>query len=269
MVRLSVLVRPLSVVAEGSAAFPVPRVAATGRMAARGVRMAAMRWPSNLRAGLAVQWRRMARDVSRSMSRQLSVMMSRVGRSVRQDDSRVSRVAPPSPRRSPVPPEIAAEVAARPYRRSRARMITAKWRRGRVRPNPIGIAVGVMVAILAAVVVLVGGGAGMAYAVNYYNAHIGQIQAIADLRYNDNSVIYDRNGTVIYVAKGDDSELQVLPQASETSARSCNGRPSTPRIVPFSRTQALTSPARCVRCWRTCTLGAARPRAALASPSNS
>ena len=97
----------------------------------------------------------MARDVSRTMSRQLSVMMSRVGRTVRQDDSRVSRVAPPSPRRTPVPPEVAAEVAARPYRRSRARMIAAKWRRGRVRPNPIAIAVGAMMAILAAVVVLV------------------------------------------------------------------------------------------------------------------
>src|SRR5262249_46354042 len=137
----------------------------------------------------------MARDVSRTMSRQLSVMMSRVGRTVRQDDSRVSRTPypSPSPRRSPVPPQIAAEVAAHPYRRSRARLITAKWRRGRVRPNPIAIAVGAMVAILLAVVILVGGGAGLSYAVNYYNAHIGQIQAIANLRYQDNSTIYDRN----------------------------------------------------------------------------
>ena len=150
----------------------------------------------------------MARDVSRTMSRQLSVMMSRVGRSVRHDESQVSRVAPSAPRRSPVPPEVAAEVAARPYRRSRARMITAKWRRGRVRPNPIGFAVGAMAAILLAVVMVVGGGAGMAYAVNYYQAHIGQIQAIANLRYNENSVIYDRNGQVIYVAKADDSSYK-------------------------------------------------------------
>ncbi len=96
-------------------------------------------------------------------------------------------------------------------------MITAKWRRGRVRPNPIGIAVGVMVAVLAAVVVLVGGGAGMAYAVNYYNAHIGQIQAIAELRYNDNSVIYDRNGNVIYVAKGDDSDYKFYRKLQDIS----------------------------------------------------
>ncbi len=158
-----------------------------------------------------------ARDMSRSMSRQLSAMMSRVGRSVRQDDSRVSRVAPPTPRRSPVPPEIAAEVAARPYRRSRARMITAKWRRSRVRPNPIAFAVGAMVAILLAVVLLVGGGAGMAYAVNYYTAHIGQVQAIAALRYNENSTIYDRKGKVIAVVKSNDSSYKFYNSLQDIS----------------------------------------------------
>ena len=72
---------------------PTPKPAPTTDEKRRG----AARRPRGSRRPTALR----ARDMSRSMSRQLSAMMSRVGRSVRQDDSRVSRVAPPTPRRSP------------------------------------------------------------------------------------------------------------------------------------------------------------------------
>src|SRR5262249_49071000 len=117
----------------------------------------------------------------------------------------------------PLSGELTDAVPAPPYRRSRARLVARKWRQRRVRPNPIGVAVVVMVIMLLTLVVAVGGGAGMAYAVNYYQAHIGQIQAIANLRDAQSSTIYDRYGRTIYVAKGDNSSYRFYIPISQVS----------------------------------------------------
>lgn len=82
-------------------------------------------------------------------------------------------------------------------------MRARKWRLGRVRPNPIGYAITVALLVIAAVAAAGAGGAGGFYALSYYNQHRAQIQAIADLRNAQNTVIYDRNGTVLYQATGD------------------------------------------------------------------
>ncbi|GEM_PF-1037932 len=146
----------------------------------------------------------MARDVSRTMSRQLSSMMSRVSRSADVSSYGVRSV------RGPVPniyrnlsEEETVKLRAQAYRRSRSRLVARKWRLGRVRPNPIGFAIGVVMAILLVGVIIAGGGAGATYAISYYQRHIGDIQALASLRNQANSIIYDRNGTPIYYARGD------------------------------------------------------------------
>jgi membrane peptidoglycan carboxypeptidase len=145
----------------------------------------------------------MAREFSREMSHQLSAVISRTGRALRHEDRFGGRGAPPPPRVS-IPPEVAAQINSGPYRRSRARMLARKWRLSRVRPNPIGYAVGVATAILLAVALLAGGAGGGLYASNYYNSHVADIQNIANLKYQSSSVIYDRNGTAIYVARNND-----------------------------------------------------------------
>ncbi len=142
----------------------------------------------------------MARDASRSMSRQFSAIVSRTGRAVRgRDYDSVEQPAPPPrpPRRTPPPTDPSAQEASRPYRRSRARLLARKWRLGRVRPNPIGYAVGVALAIMLAVATSFGGGAAAYYSVGYYQSHIGDIQKIANLKNHASSVILDRNGQVL------------------------------------------------------------------------
>src|SRR5262249_10147312 len=61
--------------------------------------------------------------------------------------------------------------------------------------------------VLLALVVVVGGGAGGVYAMSYYNAHIGAIQAVANLSNSQSTEIRDRRGELIYVVKGGDSNF--------------------------------------------------------------
>jgi len=97
--------------------------------------------------------------------------------------------------------EETVKLRAQAYRRSRSRLVARKWRLGRVRPNPIGYLIVVMTIIVLAVTLAAGGGAGGVYAISYYQRHVSDIQAIASLRDQQNSVIYDRNGNTIYVAR--------------------------------------------------------------------
>jgi len=165
----------------------------------------------------------MARDFSRTMSRQMSAMVAgarRVAQGGRGDpryDGRADGRGAPSGRMSVAGASgrmrtaVAAagaldgatpdESAAR-YRRSRIRMRARKWRLGRVRANPIGFAIGFGITV-ALLVSLMGGGAyGAYYSVAYYSQHISNIDALYNLQYAQSTVIYDRSGQVIYRANG-------------------------------------------------------------------
>ncbi len=178
------------------------------------------------------QMARMARDASRSISRSISRRLSDMAwrangsaSSFRTPD--MFREMPPAvPQqegaylRGHMPegadPEryrdLPAATTVRPfvpsYRRSRSRLVARKWRLGRVRPNPIVYAAVVMVAIVTLVALAVGGGAGGVYAVSYYQRHVNDIQAIASLRNQQNSIIYDRTGKEIYVAQSTNTGFQ-------------------------------------------------------------
>ncbi len=162
----------------------------------------------------------MARDFSRTMSRQLGAMVASArgaaqgGRGVSRYDDRGDpsgrMIAAGASGRSMAVAVAGAgaldganpdESAAR-YRRSRIRMRARKWRLGRVRPNPIGLAIlfGITVSVLVSVVGA--GGYGAYYSFAYYTQHIQDIDALYNLQYAQSTVIYDRNGQVIYRANG-------------------------------------------------------------------
>jgi membrane peptidoglycan carboxypeptidase len=154
----------------------------------------------------------MARNVSKNMSRQLSSVMSRVGHAMEARPQRDPYARGAVPRiYSNLSEEETLRLRAQAYRRSRIRLVARKWRLGRVRPNPIIYLVGIMTAIVLVVMLSVGGGAGGVYAVSYYQRHLGDIQAIAGLRDTQNSTIYDRNGKIIYFARGDSNFQTYLP----------------------------------------------------------
>jgi membrane peptidoglycan carboxypeptidase len=152
--------------------------------------------------------RELARDVSRNMSRQLSAVMSRAhiprpDRSARQDSGERRPNRQQSYEMPSLPPDLAATIKARAYRRSRIRGIARKWREGRVPPNPLVYIASLMFLAVLAVAVAGGGGFGAYYAVSYYQLHLGDIQTLANLKNQANSTIYDRYGTPIAVLKGD------------------------------------------------------------------
>ena len=155
--------------------------------------------------------RELARDVSRTMSRQLSTMLpSRGPRPVGAPPVRRGAVAmaPAS-----LPPEEAEKLRAQAYRRSRARLVARKWRLGRVQRNPILYLAAVLVGIVLAVSVAAGGGFGVYYAAGYYQMHVPDIQAIAALHNAQNSTIYDRNGVPIAVIRGNSEFNFYVPLA--------------------------------------------------------
>jgi membrane peptidoglycan carboxypeptidase len=169
----------------------------------------------------------MARDASRSMSRQLSAVMSRTGRALRGNGSDApggsydtsAHIAAPPPRRPiSLPPEVTQKLGAQPYRRSRARMLARKWRMGRVRANPIVYFLVVMLCALVALLGAFGGGIGGVYAYQYYQGHVGEIQAIANLKYHASSQILDRNGVVLATVK-DDSGFNYYVPLSQISPK--------------------------------------------------
>src|SRR5690242_15499688 len=124
----------------------------------------------------------LARDASRSMSRQLSSVVSRTGHAIRGDGP-----PPPQPRGPRTPPPgypgamLSAETAklsSQAYRRSRSRMVARKWRRGRIQRNPILYFATVLFAFTALLSVVAGGGAGGAYAFSYYQSHYNDVLAV-------------------------------------------------------------------------------------------
>jgi membrane peptidoglycan carboxypeptidase len=148
----------------------------------------------------------LARDLSRSMSRSLASIGATVGRAVRD----AGRYEPPQPsggsRRVELPPDVMDQLAEnpQPYRRSRARMLARKWRLGRVRANPVGYAAGVA-ALVALLFVTVGvGGAGGAYGISVYDKHRADVQNIYNLKFNQSTQVFDRNGVLLYVAQSSD-----------------------------------------------------------------
>ncbi|HST88920.1 MAG TPA: transglycosylase domain-containing protein, partial [Ktedonobacterales bacterium] len=152
----------------------------------------------------------LARDASRSMSRQLSSVVSRTGHAIRHD------APPPQPRGPRTPPPgytgamLSAETAKlspQAYRRSRSRMVARKWRRERIQRNPLLYFATVLFAFTALLSVVAGGGAGGAYAFSYYQSHYNDILAVTELQNQQNSIIYDRNGQQIAVLKDDNGNL--------------------------------------------------------------
>jgi membrane peptidoglycan carboxypeptidase len=161
----------------------------------------------------------MARNVSKSMSRQLSSVMSRVGHTMESRPRMDPNGRGPVPRiYSNLSDEETLQLRAQAYRRSRIRLVARKWRLARVRPNPIIYLIGVMTAIVLVVMLSVGGGAGGVYAVSYYQRHVSDIQAIASLRDSQNSEIFDRNGTPIYYDRGN-SNFQTYVPLSQISLK--------------------------------------------------
>ena len=157
----------------------------------------------------------LARDASRSMSRQLGVMVSRTARSVRDaGDPRARQMTPPPGRRVSLPPDLQqklADSATSPYRRSRTRMLARKWRLSRVPPNPLLYIGGILGCAVLALIVVFAGGAGGIYAVNYYQYHLADIQAIANLKAQASSEIFDRNGVPLYTVHNDQGFNYYVP----------------------------------------------------------
>ncbi|HEX6796360.1 MAG TPA: transglycosylase domain-containing protein [Ktedonobacterales bacterium] len=161
--------------------------------------------------------RELARDVSRTMSRQISTMLPR--RSARpQSGPRGAggaagvgrRSLPP---RTSLPADEVEKLRAQAYRRSRIRLVARKWRLGRVQRNPILYLAGVLGGIVLAVATAAGGGFGVYYAAGYYQLHVPDIQAIANLHNAQNSTIYDRNGIPIAVIRGNSEFNFYVPLA--------------------------------------------------------
>ncbi len=135
----------------------------------------------------------LARDVSRTMSRQLSSVMSRVGRTVDHAAQIGERPRGAPPAYANLSEEETLNLAAQAYRRSRIRLVARKWRLKRIGPNPITYFIGIMTVIVVLVTIGAGGGAGSVYAISYYQRHVTDIQGLASLRDQANSIIYDRN----------------------------------------------------------------------------
>jgi membrane peptidoglycan carboxypeptidase len=155
--------------------------------------------------------RELARDVSRTMSRQISAMIPRRG--PRPDDMPGRRSPRPEPAAISLPPEEIAQLRAQAYRRSRARLVARKWRLSRVQRNPILYLAAMLAGIVLAVSAAAGGGFGLYYAAGYYQLHVPDIQAIASLHNAQNSTIYDRNGVPIAVIRGNSEFNFYVPLA--------------------------------------------------------
>jgi membrane peptidoglycan carboxypeptidase len=151
------------------------------------------------------------REAGRSITEQFSAMVGRAERAVRdrqrgggapdRGGSPGRRAAGP---RTPPPALASGELATMvlPYRRSRARLLARKWRMKRVRPNPLGYALGIASLVLVLSALGGSGGAGGAYAATYYYQNRGLIQQTWDQRVARATRIYDRNGILLYTMSG-------------------------------------------------------------------
>jgi len=84
------------------------------------------------------------------------------------------------------------------YRRSRLRLRARKWRLGRHNPHAIWYAVGFALSAALLVSLLGAGTGGAYYAFNYYSQHQADIASVASAAEQGSTVIYDRNGNVLY-----------------------------------------------------------------------
>lgn len=140
-----------------------------------------------------------ARDLSRSMSRQLSAMVESARGAFRGGGApvRPGETGYVSAAMGAVGGAID-ENTQRAYRRSRLRMRARKWRMGRRNPRTAMFAIGF--AVLAALLVSVvgAGGGGAYYAVSYYSQHADDIASVASAAETGSTTIYDRNGNILY-----------------------------------------------------------------------
>jgi membrane peptidoglycan carboxypeptidase len=145
-----------------------------------------------------------ARDLSRSMSQQLSAMMHGAGRVARREAQAIAH-AGGRPQQPMTPPPGFDETQILPrHRRSRIRMRARKWRLGRIRQNPVMYFAGLLSAAMLAVAVVAGGAGGGVYAYNYYSLHKGQIAELYhSTKTGGSTVIYDRNGQLLYTVRSD------------------------------------------------------------------
>ncbi|MGH2514334.1 MAG: transglycosylase domain-containing protein, partial [Ktedonobacterales bacterium] len=117
-----------------------------------------------------------------------------------------------------LPDAITEKLAAQPYRRSRARMVASKWRRGRVPANPLLVIGGMLGGMFLIFVTIFAGGAGFLYAYNYYQYHQADILAIANLKNQSSSTIYDRNCFPLYTVHNDQG-FQIYTPLSQISQK--------------------------------------------------
>ncbi len=159
---------------------------------------------------------RVAREFSQAMSRQLGSIMHGTERAVR-------RVAEPRPAYRPSfagssPTDLPSEVLPARYRRSRTRLRARKWRLQRTPANPLKYFLILGSFAMLVVLVLGGGGAGMIYAVNYYNQHLSDIQELAaNLQQGDNTTIYDRNGQILYQVRDTNQNYNIYAPLAQIS----------------------------------------------------
>ncbi|MBF6589668.1 MAG: transglycosylase domain-containing protein [Ktedonobacterales bacterium] len=161
----------------------------------------------------------MARDLSRAMSRQLGAMVRGTERAVRRSAGprRADRAAFAG---SFPAGELPTELTPQPYRRSRIRMRARKWRMRRVPPNPIKYFIMLGAVAMLVVTLLGASGAGTIYAISYYNQRVPQIQALAaNLQGGQSSVIYDRNGKILYTVKDGNSSFNYYVPLSQVSTK--------------------------------------------------
>ncbi len=153
-------------------------------------------------------------EMARDMSRQLSAMVRGTGRAMQREAAQIAAAGSRRPMPMTPSPELLAQMQGDlpRYRRSRIRMRVRKWRLERVRANPIGYAIGVAAVVVAAVSILGGGGAGAVYAYNYYDIHRPAIQSIINNAVSgQNTVIYDRNGQVLFTVRSDSGYNYYVP----------------------------------------------------------
>jgi membrane peptidoglycan carboxypeptidase len=153
-------------------------------------------------------------EMARDMSRQLSAMVRGTGRVMQREAAQIAAAGGRGPMPVTPSPEMLAQMQSDlpRYRRSRIRMRARKWRLGRVRANPIGYAIGIGAVVIAAVSILGGGGAGAVYAYNYYDVHRPAIQNIINNAVSgQNTVIYDRNGQILYTVRSDSGYNYYVP----------------------------------------------------------
>jgi membrane peptidoglycan carboxypeptidase len=160
---------------------------------------------------------RMARDLSQAMSRQIGVMVRGTEHAVRRMAE--PHPAPPAGFAGSYPGELPAELLPTRYRRSRIRLKARKWRIRRTPPNPIKVFSILGAAAMAVFLGVGAGGAGLAYAINYYDQHLTQIQALAaNLQSSQSTVIYDRNGQVLYTVRAQNSEYNIYVPLSQINS---------------------------------------------------